>query len=150
MIPPGGKGTITLTVDTKTIRGEFRKKALVWSNDPNNKSVTLRIRGKVVPHISINPGGYISLFGKIGQIPAQHIVLKNNHTQPLEILTVEHDLGGLIKWQLKKEKPGYVYKLDVEDTSKEPGTYNGHLYVKTDNPQKPELIIIVNGQIEGN
>jgi hypothetical protein len=38
----------------------------------------------------------------------------------------------------------------VKDISEKAGEYTGHLYVKTDFPQKPEFVIIVNGIIREN
>jgi len=59
-IPPGGKGKVTIEIDSSSVRGEFEKKAIVWSNDPDRMSVALYLKGKVKPHISLEPGGYIS------------------------------------------------------------------------------------------
>lgn len=48
---------------------------------------------------------------------------------------------------LEEIKPGFVYRLEVEDVSKLAGDYKGYLYVRTDNPLKPELVIIINGHV---
>jgi hypothetical protein len=42
-IPPGGEGTITITLDTKGCRGVNKKSALVYSNDPRNPSFWLNL-----------------------------------------------------------------------------------------------------------
>jgi hypothetical protein len=38
-------GNITLTIDSNKVRGDFRKKAIVWSNDPERMSVALYLEG---------------------------------------------------------------------------------------------------------
>ena len=148
VIPPGGTGQITLGIDTSKEIEEFEKKAVVWSNDPQRKSVALYLKGKVKPHISLIPGGYLSLQGVKGRVPVEKLEIINNHKKPFKIKTVIHDLPDLIHWQIKENVPGFSYTLEVEDISKKAGEYTGHLILQTDQPQKPELLIIVKGYIE--
>jgi len=146
-IHPGGTGKITLEIDTARIRGEFVKKALVWSNDPKRRSLALYLTGKVKPHISLEPGGYLSLAGTEGRVAKEHLDIINNHTSPMKITGVESDLKDHVVWHIEQIRPGYVYRLEVEDISKTAGDYTGRLTIQTDNSEKPELIIIVNGTI---
>jgi hypothetical protein len=148
VIPPGGTGEITLGIDTNSVRGEFEKKAIVWSNDLPRRSVALYLKGEVKPHISVVPGGYLSLQGVKGRVPAEKLEIINNHTHPFKITTITSDLPDNIIWHLTEIKAGYSYLLEVEDISKRPGEYSGHLVLRTDQPQKPELVIIVKGYIE--
>jgi hypothetical protein len=150
VIPPGGTGQITLEIDTSKEIDEFEKKATVWSNDPQRKSVALYLKGEVKPHISIIPGGYLSLQGTKGQVPAEKLDIINNHKRPFEITAVIHDLPDLIHWRLKENNPGFSYTLEVKDISKKAGEYTGYLILQTDLAQKPKLVIIVNGYIEEN
>ena len=55
--------------------------------------------------------------------------------------------AGSSFYSLEEVKPGYAYRLEVEDISEKAGEYTGHLYVRTDYPRKPEFVIIVNGYI---
>ena len=147
VIPPGGTGNITITIDSGKVRGDFRKKAIIWSNDLQRMSMALYLEGEVIPHISLDPGGYLSLWGAKGKVPREHLDMINNHKNPMKIIGVESDLRDNIVWQLEEIKPGYVYRLEVEDISEKAGDYMGHLYVRTDNPLKPELVIIINGHV---
>ncbi len=130
------------------MRGKFEKKAVVWSNDLARRSVALYVRGEVKPYISLEPGGYLSLWGVRGQVPKESLEIINNQEKPLKITGIEDDLPGHIQWKLEEIKPGYLYRINVEDVSKDAGEYTGHLIVKTDNPYKPALVVIINGQIE--
>ena len=150
VIPPGGTGQITLEIDTSKEIDEFQKKAVVWSNDPQRKSVALYLKGEVKPHISLIPGGYLSLQGVKGRVPAEKLDIINNHQQPFKITAVIHDLPDHIHWRLKENIPGFSYTLEVEDISTKAGEFSGHIVVQTDLTQKPELVIIVNGYIEEN
>ena len=147
VIPPGGTGKVTLTIDTNRVRGEFEKKAVVWSNDFERMSIVLRLIGEVKPHIAIEPGGFLSFQGVKGRLFPEHLNIINNHESPFKIIEVDNDLTNHIKWQLKEIEPGFVYRLNAEDVSKKAGTYTGHLIVRTDSPKKPQLTIIVTGDI---
>jgi len=139
-----------VTIDTKRVRGEFEKKAVVWSNDLDRRSIALYLKGQVKPHIAIEPGGYVSLWGAVGQVTPGSLDIINNHRNPVKITGIDNDLPERIKWRLNEIKPGFIYKLEIEDIPKTAATYTGRLVVRTDNPQKPELTIIVNGDIKAN
>ena len=147
VIPPGGKGKVTIEIDSRSVRGEFKKKAIVWSNDPDRMSVALYLKGKVKTHISLEPGGYISLTGVKGKAPPGHVEIINNHEGPVKITGVDNDLPDRIRWRIEEIKPGFVYRLGVDDISKNGGDYTAHLTIRTDNPEKPELTLIVRGEI---
>jgi hypothetical protein len=137
-----------LSIDSSVVRGEFEKKAVVWSNDLARRSVALYVRGEVKAYISLEPGGYLSLWGLKGQVPKESLEIINNEEKPLKITGIEDDLSGHIRWKLEEIKPGYLYKISVEDISRSAGDYTGHLIIKTDNPHKPALVVIISGQIE--
>jgi hypothetical protein len=129
------------------VSGEFSKKGIIWSNDPEQLSVALYLEGEVRPRISLEPGGYVSLAGALGSVPPQHLDIINRQGEPVEILGGRTDLEGRIRWEVKVVKPGRAFRLTVEDKSSTPGDYSGHLYIQTTDPKKQELVVIVNGHI---
>jgi hypothetical protein len=149
VIPPGGTGIIILTVDTERIRGEFEKKATIWSNDPDRKSIVVELIGEVRPYVSLEPGGYVSLWGVQGGVPTAHVDIVNNSKQVLEIKSIRPDevLKDRIRWRLKTVKLGFTYRLEIDAVAGESGEYTGHLVIQTNLPQKPELSVIVSGHI---
>lgn len=148
-VPPGGIGKITFTIDTYNVIGTFRKKAIVWSNDLDRRSIALYLTGEVKPQISLEPGDSLSFIGVKGKIPPKHINIINNTKNPIKITKIENFSKDHIAWRLKEIKPGYIYKLEVEDISQVGGDYEGHLVVHTDHPKMSELIILIKGQISG-
>lgn len=122
VIPPGGTGNVTLKIDSSSVRGEFEKKAIVWSNDPDRISVALYLKGEVKAHISLEPGGYISIIGVKGEAPLGHVEIINHHESPVKIIGVDNDLPDRVRWRIEEIKPGFVYRLEVEDISKNGGT----------------------------
>jgi hypothetical protein len=87
------------------------------------------------------------LWGVKGQVPRENLDIVNNHKRPLKIIGIDNDLTDHVRLNLEEIKPGFVYRLEVEDVSKLAGDYKGYLYVRTDNPLKPELVIIINGHV---
>jgi hypothetical protein len=149
VIPPGGRGAITLTLDTRVVRGAFEKGAAVWSDDPERGFVPLYLRGEVKPHVLLEPGAYLSLQGVVGKVGAESLEIKNNREMPLELTGLAHDLAGRIRCRLRVIKTGYVYRLQVEDISNQAGTYTGRVRMRTNLAEKPELVIIISGAVQG-
>jgi hypothetical protein len=110
-------------------------------------SVALYLKGEIKAHISLEPGGYISLTGAKGAVSKGHVEIINNHENPVKITGVDNDLPDRVKWHIEKIRPGFVYRLKVEDISENGGDYTAHLIIKTDNPEKSELPLIVRGEI---
>ncbi|MCP4669017.1 MAG: hypothetical protein GY849_21990, partial [Deltaproteobacteria bacterium] len=109
---------MTVTIDTERVRGGFEKKAIVWSNDLERRSIVLFLRGEVKPHIAIEPGGYVSLRGIEGEVPGGRLDIVNHNKSPIKIAGIDNDLPARIAWRLKEIKPGFVYKLEIEDIPK--------------------------------
>ena len=139
-----------MTIDTSRVIGEFQKRTVVWSNDADRRSVALYLNGVVKPFISLEPGGYVGLWGVKGQVAAESIEITNNHVSPIKITAIENELVENVQWRLEEVKAGFSYRLVVEDISENAGEYTGHLFVRTDFPPKPEFVIIVNGHITDN
>lgn len=110
--------------------------------------MALYLTGHVKSLISLEPGGYVSLWGKMGSVPREFIDITNNMKKPLQIIQIDSDLPERIEWRLEEVRPGFVYRLEVGDKSEEGGDYTGHLYLRTDHPGKSVLTVIVNGRIE--
>ncbi len=119
----------------------------MWSNDSERRSIALYLNGVVTPFISLEPGGYVGLWGVKGQVPVESIEIINNLSEPVKITGVENELPQNVRWNLEEIKPGFTYRLHVEDISAKSGEYTGHLIVRTDHPQKPQFAVIVNGHI---
>jgi hypothetical protein len=130
--------------------GEFHKRAVVWSNDSDRRSVALFLDGVVRPFISLEPGSYVGLWGVKGQVPGESIEIINNHSAPIKITGIKNELPRKVKWNLEEVQPGYAYRLEVKDISTKAGEYTGHLIVRTDHPKKSEFVIIINGYIREN
>ena len=147
VIPPGGKGTITVEIDSNRINGRFEKKAIVWSNDKVRLSIALYLKGAVKAPISLEPGSYISLAGPTGKTPPGYVEIINNRERPIKITGVDNDRPDRLRCRLEEIRAGFVYRLDIKDISGKEGEYTAHVTIHTDNMNKPSLTVIVRGDI---
>ncbi|MBT5018877.1 MAG: DUF1573 domain-containing protein, partial [Planctomicrobium sp.] len=53
-IPPGGEAAIELEYTPKSL-GEFAQGAIIWTNDPQNPEIRIRVEGRMVQAIIISP-----------------------------------------------------------------------------------------------
>lgn len=110
-------------------------------------STVLILEGEVRPRISLEPGGYVSLVGVVGRVEPEHLDIINHQEKAVKILELSTDLEDNIRWELDVVEAGRTYRLTVQDVSKTSGDYSGHLYIRTDDASKPELVAIINGRI---
>ncbi len=148
-IPPGGKGRITLKVNTKNRRGKLTKKALVITNDPANKAIKLSLSGKVKALISVEPRPYVFLSGLPDEDVAAEVHILGVEVPKFTIKKITDNLNGKVKYKLITVKKGKEYILTVENNFKKQGSYYGEINLVTDCPQKRNIKIRVSGRIRG-
>lgn len=147
MVSPGGEGKIELKVNLKGFHGKVQKSATVFSNDPQNTRLTLRIKGKVRTLIEVSPSTSVFFQGQADKIGQKSIDIATE-SKPFHITKLESDLGEKIAYDLETVKDGKQYRLNVKNHLDE-GTYRGYIKLYTDMGQKPEILIRVVGNIEG-
>ncbi len=148
-IPPGGKGNITLRVNTKNRRGKLTKRALVITNDPANKGVKISISGTVKALISVEPRPYVFLTGLPEDEITGEVRLLAEEVPSFKIKKTTDNLKGKIEYKLITVKEGKEYILRVKNRYKKQGSYYGEIDLLTDNPKKPKIRIRVSGRIRG-
>ncbi len=130
MIPPGGKGTVTLTVHTKTLSGAFKKYALVYTNDPVMKRFKLTLKGEVIPLVRFEPDSAVNFFGVAGTPFEKTLTVCPGQDRPLFIKKVSTDIPKMVGYELGRADNG-CYTLRIINKLKEPGSYHGRLDIHT-------------------
>lgn len=147
-VPPGGEGKITLRVKLEGYEGPVSKTADVVCNDARNPRSVLTMTGKVIPLIVARPSRYVQFQGAVGQLRPATVELAANPA-PFHILKTEDNLQGKASYKLETVEDGKRYRLIITNEAGE-GNYVGFIRLLTDHPQKPELMVRLNGRIEGN
>lgn len=130
MVPPGGKGIVTLKVYTRTLSGAFKKYALVYTNDPVMKRFKLTLKGEVIPLVRFEPDSAVNFFGVAGTRFEKTLTICPGQDRPLNIKKVSTDIPRMVGYELSRQDNG-CYTLRVINKLKEPGSYSGRLDIHT-------------------
>jgi hypothetical protein len=148
LIPVGGSGRVTVTVDTTGYGGTTLEQTVeVFSNDPARPMTPLTVKGDVLEFAKISKR-IVQLKGKPGTDIKETITIEP--VQPFTISAVTAQPGKHIKVSLKDMTDGTRrYQLIVENTATLPVRYFEKIEVQTDSKARPTIIIPVQGQIGG-
>jgi hypothetical protein len=150
-IPPGGKGTVSVLVNTRGYGGRrMWKRVLVETNDPENPKFYLKIGGNVEEFAHIEPHN-VQLMGPSGKALTQQVSIVPLEKHPFTIVGVMAEHGDNIRFKLETVKTPQATKflLTIENLRKEKGRYRDLILLKTDSPVRPEIRIGVYGHIKG-
>ncbi|MBN2419565.1 MAG: DUF1573 domain-containing protein [Deltaproteobacteria bacterium] len=146
-ILPGEKGAVTLEFDSKGSSGMVNYKIRGDSNDPNNESFDLTIKGQVDPVLIIEPGR-VNLEGSAGENLETEIYITHDKRHPLKVLSAESK-KGLISVRLEEVKGAEQnkYKVKITSLKKEKGKFSDYVSLKTDSDIYPDKQIRVKIEI---
>ena len=139
---------ITLKLNAKGFQGNIKKTATVYSNDPQQPRVTLTMQGIVKTLIDVRPATNVAFRGLADQQTEKVIDLVGS-SHPFHIQKVESSLGEKITYKVETVEDGKHYQLKITNGLKQ-GNYSGFIKASTDLPQKPEIIVRISGNIEGD
>lgn len=142
-IPPGGEGKIVLKVDTKGYQGAIYKDAMVDTNDPDLKAVSLLVKAFVKTAVYVDPF-YAYLVGPEGQALTKTVTIKAGLDKPLSLELHAFDLEEKVKYTLEEVQKGKEYRILFTNVpGVGPGTSRGTLTLKTNYPERPLVAIQV-------
>jgi hypothetical protein len=145
-IPPGGKGKITLVVRTEGRSGELLKSARIISNDPSKKTFAIYIKALVKSPIYLSPKS-VYLYGNEGQQISRAINVTAGLDRSLELEPVDFNLGRFVKYDIQEMEEGKLFQINFTNRTSKPQVYQGFLKLKTNYPERPEIIIHITGRI---
>lgn len=112
-IAPGESGDISFSLDTTRFHGPFSETITIYSNDPANAQLMLRLSGEAKQRIDVKPLN--AGFGKlVGNEPREQIVtITNNSDIPLEASLAPIPEGAKFRYDLIETQAGHEFKLFV-------------------------------------
>ena len=145
IVPPGDKGTIKLTLDTKGITGAFRKTAVVASNDSSKPFTTLVMVGETKSRIEVmgQAGRKLEVIGCLGEKISTTVTLKNPEDKPLMIAAVENPMKEYLDAKLKALPGGKKYELTLTAKAKEAMEFAGPVFLVVPGSSKVSLFAVV-------
>jgi hypothetical protein len=149
-IPPGGKGSITVTFLAGQLRGKVTKYIFVFSNDPAMKRSLLTITAEVKLEVEAVPSGLYFGSLKLGDSVERPIVIRPVGVRSFHILGVKSE-SPLITVAPPQPagppEPEGSYRLVVKiGPVTQVGQISSRLVVRTDLPHQKELLIPVYGR----
>jgi hypothetical protein len=146
-IPPGGQGSITLTVKPFSVLHQFKKEAKVMLNDPERPQLNLVMTGVAQPFIEIQPSHIVRLRGSPGEVIQGQVHFTSHLPAPWKITEYRTTIPDKIEVTLKPEVPDKQYVLEVRNKSQQTGPYAGVIELFTTSKERPRLIVRVFGEL---
>ena len=149
IIPPGGRGNISLKVNLTGLSGAIQKSARVYTNDPSSSSELLAIKAFVKVPIKISPQ-QVNLTGDEGSIINRSVIITANEEKSLELEPLNFSFNEMVTYQLEVIEKGKKFKVNFKTLPEAEGTFKGSLILKTNYPEKPEIRIHIKANIKKN
>jgi hypothetical protein len=147
-VPPGREGRIKLKIGTEGLQGEVIKTARVFTDDPDNSMLLLKVESQVNPAIFLSKY-YVKLVGKVGQEIRQEVEVRAGLDRPLTLTPVKFTLDGKASYEIEEVEKGRRFLISFRSESNAQQKYQGYLKLGTNYPEKPDITIRIRGLIAG-
>lgn len=129
-------------------KGSVKKTTTVKCNDTRTPQMQLVMEGNVRTLIDVLPGNTLSFRGRAEGLERKTIDLVGS-VMPYHIRKIQSNLEGRVAHELETVEEGKRYRLKVSNLIQQ-GDYSGSLWLQTDLPQKPDIMIRITGAVEGD
>ena len=137
-----------MKVKTEGFAGSIHKRARIFSDDPKKPNVSVSIKAKVAPIISVKPRS-VRLRGFSGDKIGTEITIRAHEEKPLILSPGKFSIFDKVDYEIKTVEEGKAYRLVFQNKLTHKGKYRDILQIKTNYPDKPLLKIRVYGNIRG-
>ncbi len=127
-IPPGGRGKLVLSLDTSAATSLAREHAWLWTNDPLQLKVFLRMTARVIPAIKVEPHDRFNMITSIGRPASQSLTLLPN-LRGVKITGIHHDMGDRAQAKLTGPDLKGRYKLTLYTSARKTSYDRGYVWV---------------------
>lgn len=143
VITPGETSNLGAQLSLAGRSGEIQKPILIESNDPQNSSIQLAIKGIVWADFECNPS-LLTLRKDSPEAPASgSLILKSLKNWPLEILEAKSESGKLkIRWDKFSDENAFQITANLEERF-QPGQYGDKIVLETNHATRKQLEINV-------
>jgi hypothetical protein len=149
-VPPGGAGEIKVTFESKGYQGEVRKVVTVESNDPENPTVRLTLKGTIVSDVTVTPQAInLGTIRKGQPVQPSLLTIRLKEGKGLKVEEVSTD-SPAVRLKKQKETAGeLVYEVGLTEKAAIGRVY-GQISVVTNNKKAPKILVPFHGIIQGN
>ncbi len=129
-------------------KGSVKKTTTVNCNDPQTPQIQLVMQGNVRTLIDVLPANTLSFRGGRAEGLDSRTIDLVGSAVPFHIRKIQSNLEGRVAHELETVEDGKKYRLKVSNLIQQ-GEYSGSLWLQTDLPQKPDVMIRITGAVEG-
>ena len=146
-IPPGGTGTLSLTLDTRNLSGAVTKRVAISSNSPEQPILTVEVLATVREEIVLQPRQVWFKDAEVGRERRVSLVVRNTGADTLTLNGYRSTMEGLtIDVPSSPIAPGGEVTLSAVLTPVRPTPVIADaIFLLTSNPRQPEVYIPVFG-----
>ena len=150
-VDPGSTATIRTVFDTTGFQGYKVKTVRVYSNDPQQPSVVLTLKGSVVPDVVVDPPRVFFGNVKKGATDSIDVTVSGSDQNTVKILDVDSRSTDIsLSQEVLKTEHGIGKKITVKLNPDLPvGTVRSRIAVKTSSERNPVVHIPVFAKIIG-
>ena len=151
IIDPGNSATIRTVFDTTGFQGYKVKTVRVYSNDPQQPSIVLTLKGSVIPDVVVDPPRIFFGNVKKGSAASITVTVAGSEQNTVKILDVDSRSSDLVlKVEDTKTDHGSGKKITVNLKEDLPvGTIRSRIAVKTSSEKNPVVQIPIFAKIVG-
>ena len=144
-IPPGGEGKITVRIKTNNVKGKIKKSLRVYANDPASASEILTVTASIRPILDVNPRS-VYLKGNEDETQSAEVIITGTEERPLMLEVIYFDLIKIVEYSIETVEENKIYKLSFHNLPGADKKFKGKLKLKTNYPEKPEILINIRGR----
>jgi hypothetical protein len=152
LIPPGQSGEIQLSIDGAKVHGDFDKSASVESNDPQFPHMVIKLTGREIPYVNVDPEGTVYLQGRYGEAIEQDLNISSNEEGlDFKIIGVTSNLDDKITYAVENGTAPRSYTLKIYKNPKLPtlSTF-GTVQLHTNSAKMPVTTVQVHVMTKGS
>jgi thiol-disulfide isomerase/thioredoxin len=146
VIMPGESGQFPFKLDSRKLRGKYRKSITIETNDPQNERVILRLAGVCKRYIDVEPRN--AHFGRVepNRRGYQRIIrLTNNTDTPLSLEVLPHAAEEEVSVDIVPVQTGKKYEIRFSlKMPLPPGTFREKIQIATNIEAEPTIEVTVN------
>jgi hypothetical protein len=145
---PGAEETLAVSLDTASLRGEFRGAVLLSWNDPRQPEAELTFAGTVVGGIEVSPRPVAFLTAQRGHGNKQAVLEIINHEASPATFELKERTTPSVSAVLETVRPGYHYRLNLDLNPNGPVGRNSQVFtLATSNPRIPTLKVMAHSYL---
>jgi hypothetical protein len=130
-------------ISTAGKMGATKQNAIIYSNDPDQPTVSVKLGGVIKPYVTVKPSPRVIFSGYHGDKLEESLTITANTDEPLAITGVSSTINDKIEYELKNEKKDKEYRLLIKTRGGLEETFRGKIVLKTTSSKKPEIPVTV-------